>query len=80
MGVCIAGQIVIHQAPPNAKGHHFITLEDEHGFFKVIARPDVYGRYRKVFRESPLLIVAGEVQWQGVVINLVTGETVPLAI
>jgi len=71
---------VIHQAPPTAKGHHFITLEDEHGFFNVIVRPDVYAKYRRVFRESPLLIVSGEVQRQGVVVNLIAEEAVPLAV
>ena len=78
--VRVAGQTVIHQAPPTAKGHHFITLEDEDGFINVIARPDVYAKYRKVFRESPLLIVAGEVQHQGAVVNLIAEEAVPLAV
>jgi hypothetical protein len=31
-----------------------------------------------VFRESPLLIVSGEVQRQGVVVNLIAEEAVPL--
>ena len=46
----------------------------------MIARPDVYAKYRKVLRESPLLIVAGEVQQQRAVINLVAEEAVPLAV
>ena len=41
---------------------------------------EVYAKYRKVFRESPLLIVAGEVQRQGVVINLIAKEAVPLTV
>jgi len=57
-----AGLVVVHQAPPTAKGHHFITLEDEFGFINVVVRPDIYARYRKVWRETPLLIVEGRVQ------------------
>ena len=30
--VHVAGQNVMHQAPPTAKGFHFVTLEDENGF------------------------------------------------
>ncbi|MEO8394967.1 MAG: hypothetical protein ABI700_18365 [Chloroflexota bacterium] len=45
----------------------------------VNARSHVYAKYCKVFRESPLLIVAGEVQRQGGMINLAAEEAVPLA-
>jgi error-prone DNA polymerase len=68
--VCAAGLNVVHQAPPTAKGFHFITLEDEDGFINVIVRPDVYKRYRGVLRGSALLLVEGEVQREGVVTNL----------
>src|SRR5207244_10088928 len=43
--VTIAGQVVMHQAPPTAKGHHFITLEDEESMMNVIVRPDVFAQY-----------------------------------
>jgi DNA polymerase III alpha subunit len=65
-----AGLVVVHQAPPTAKGVHFITLEDEFGFINVVVRPDIYARYRKVWRETPLLVVEGDVQKQGPVTNL----------
>ena len=39
LAVIVAGQILVHQAPPTAKGHHFITLEDEDGFINIIVRP-----------------------------------------
>ena len=68
---------MIHQARPTAKGHHFITMEDEGGFINVIARPDVYAKYRKVFRDAAH---AGEVQHQGAVVNLIAEEAVPLAV
>jgi error-prone DNA polymerase len=68
--VRVAGLVVVHQAPPTAKGHHFITLEDEEGLINVILRPDIYARYRRVLHEAPLLIVEGVVQRQDGVVNL----------
>ena len=66
----VAGQVVMHQAPPTAKGHRFVTLEDEDGMMNFILRPSIYARYRDVMRESPLLVVEGEVQQHGAVVNL----------
>lgn len=34
--VRVGGMNVMHQAPPTAKGHHFITLEDEAGMMNII--------------------------------------------
>ena len=76
--VRIAGQVVMHQAPPTAKGHHFITLEDEDGMMNVIVRPDVYERYRTVVRSAPLLIVIGQVQKKGAVVNLIAQQILSL--
>jgi error-prone DNA polymerase len=70
--------LLIHQAPPTAKGHHFVTLEDEHGFINVVVRPAIYTRYREVLRESVLFIVEGQVQKQGNVVNLVALHLSPL--
>jgi error-prone DNA polymerase len=60
--VMVAGLVVVHQAPPTAEGHHFITLETEDTMINVIVRPNVYERYRRVLREAPLLIIEGTVQ------------------
>ncbi len=76
--VRIAGQVVMHQAPPTAKGFHFITLEDEDGLMNVIVRPDVYAEYRDVLRTAPLLIVEGQVQRRDAVINLLARRAMPL--
>ena len=40
--VSIAGYVVCRQAPRTAKGHVFLTMEDETGLVNVILRPDVY--------------------------------------
>ncbi len=68
--VRIAGQNVMHQAPPTAKGFHFVTLEDENGFVNVIVRPSVYAQYRRVIRNTPVLIVEGRLQKEGQVLNV----------
>ncbi len=68
--VRVAGMNVMHQAPPTAKGHHFITLEDENGMMNIIVRPTIYEKYRGVLRSSRLLIVEGEVQQKDKVINI----------
>jgi len=69
--VKVAGMVVVHQSPPTAKGYHFLTLEDEHGFMNIIIRPKVYSRYWRIIRRSPLLLVDGIVQRQGDVTNLI---------
>lgn len=68
--VWTAGLVVVHQAPPTAKGHHFITLEDEFGFINVIVRPKVYGHFRSTIRGASLLLICGGVRRQGEVTNL----------
>jgi error-prone DNA polymerase len=63
--VRVAGWVVVRQRPPTAKGHVFITLEDEEGLVDLIVRPDVYERYRGVLRGAPLLVVEGRLQREG---------------
>ena len=63
--VRVAGWVVVRQRPPTAKGHVFITLEDEEGLINLIVRPDVYGRYRDALRHKPLVRVEGRLQREG---------------
>jgi len=66
------------QQPHTAKGHVFLTLEDEAGFMNVVVRPDIDEHYRQVIHQSPLLLVTGELQKQGAVINVVAQEITSL--
>lgn len=66
----VAGQTVMHQAPPTAKGYHFITLEDKDGMINVVVRPSIYKQYRYIIRHAPLLWVSGKLQREGNVINI----------
>jgi error-prone DNA polymerase len=63
--VRVAGWAVVRQRPPTAKGHVFITLEDEEGLVNLIVRPDVFERYRDVLRNTPLLWIEGRLQREG---------------
>ncbi len=76
--VRVGGMVVVHQAPPAARGFHFVTLEDEEGLVNVIVRPQVYERYRRVLRGSLLLVVEGEVQREDGVVNLVAEHVVSM--
>jgi len=75
--VRVGGMNVMHQAPPTAKGHHFITLEDEAGMINVIVRPKIYEQYRGVLRGSRLIVVEGEAQRKGGVINILLRRAAP---
>lgn len=77
--VRVSGLLVVHQSPPTAKGYHFLTLEDELGFINVIVRPKVYANFRRIVREQPLLLVAGDVQHEGAVTNVLAAQIHSLA-
>lgn len=63
--VRVAGKVVVRQRPPSAKGFVFITLEDETGLANLVARPNVYQRYREAIRNSSLLLIEGHLQREG---------------
>ncbi|HEX9118035.1 MAG TPA: DNA polymerase III subunit alpha, partial [Anaerolineae bacterium] len=58
----VAGMVVVRQAPPTAKGHLFITLEDETGLINLIIRPDLFAASRGVLDGASLLLVEGTMQ------------------
>lgn len=77
--VKVAGMILVHQAPPTAKGVHFVTLGDEHELFiNVVMRPHVWVRYEEVLKKSRFLLVEGKVERQGMVTNVVADKIHPL--
>ena len=79
--VQVAGVAILHNAPPTAKGFHFVTLEDEFFYFmNVIVRPDIYITYRNVFRDAPMsmILVKGKVQREESVVNVIATHVEPL--
>jgi error-prone DNA polymerase len=63
--VRVAGMVVVRQAPPTAKKHLFITLEDETGLINLIFRPDLYERERTALHRATLLQAEGWLQREG---------------
>jgi error-prone DNA polymerase len=75
--VRVAGLVITRQAPETAKGHVFITLEDEFGTVNTILRPGVFLRYRPVATQSSLLILEGRVVYDGGAVNVLVERVRP---
>jgi error-prone DNA polymerase len=73
-----AGYVVCRQAPRTAKGHVFLTLEDEEGLLNIILKPNVYQQYRYAVRTQPLLIIDGIVQKREGITNIIAKHIAPL--
>ena len=70
----IGGLVVTRQHPMTAKGTVFLALEDETGMVNVTLWPDTWARLRSVVRRHALLLVDGELQREGEVVNVVAGD------
>jgi len=57
--VFVAGLVITLRAPETAKGHVFITPEDEHWTVNTILRPHVTQRYKPVVPRTWLLLIEG---------------------
>jgi error-prone DNA polymerase len=77
--VQIAGLCVVHQAPPTAKGFHFLTLEDEWGMANVIVSPGLVVHDGKHLHSGRVLLVEGTAQREMDVINIIAQRVAPLA-
>jgi error-prone DNA polymerase len=55
----IAGVVTHRQRPATASGITFLNLEDETGLVNIICSVGVWGRHRRVVRDSPALVVRG---------------------
>ena len=66
------------QHPMTAKGTVFLALEDETGMVNVTLWPSTWERLRGVVRRHALLLVDGDLQREGSVVNLVAHEVRPL--
>jgi error-prone DNA polymerase len=69
--VRVAGCVVCRQRPGTARGHVFITLEDENGLVNAILRPRVYEKYHEIARLEPFIVVEGTLQKKDGVVNIV---------
>jgi error-prone DNA polymerase len=60
--VLIAGAVVVKQHPETAKGHVFLSLEDETGISNIIIRPATYRRFKRVLDGDAAVVVGGTLQ------------------
>jgi error-prone DNA polymerase len=61
-----------------ARGTVFLALEDETGMVNVTLWPDTWQRLRSVVRRHALLLVDGDLQREGNVVNVIARGVVPL--
>jgi len=73
-----AGYVVCRQAPMTAKGHVFLTLEDEEGLTNIVLKPHVYQKYRYLVRTEPLMVVEGVLQKRDGIVNIVADRLATL--
>ena len=68
----VAGNAVLRQMPPTAKGFMFIMLEDETGYIQVIVPPKLCERLGRTL-QSPSLIIRAELEatgnWRGLLLK-----------
>jgi len=74
----VGGVVTHRQRPGTAGGVTFINIEDETGMLNVICTPGLWGRYRRIGRDSKALIVRGILEKSEGVTNLVADELVRL--
>ncbi len=60
--VLIAGAVVVKQHPETAKGHVFLSLEDETGISNIIIRPATYRKFKRVLDSDAAVVVSGTLQ------------------
>jgi len=60
--VHVAGAIVVKQHPETAKGHVFLSLEDEYGLLNIIIRPATYAKYKRVIDQGGAVVIQGTLQ------------------
>jgi len=69
--VRIGGLVVTRQHPMTARGTVFLALEDETGMVNVTLWPDTWQRWRSIVRRHALLLVEGDLQREGEVVNVI---------
>ncbi|HET8762072.1 MAG TPA: OB-fold nucleic acid binding domain-containing protein, partial [Gemmatimonadales bacterium] len=68
--VVVAGLVICRQRPHTAHGFVFVTLEDETGMLNVVIPPTVFEKQRLLIARTPLLMVRGELEVEGLVVNI----------
>ena len=78
--VQVAGAIVVKQHPETAKGHVFLSLEDEYGLVNIIIRPVTYATYKPVVDLGGAVVVEGTLQHVDGVVSVLARRLDELAL
>jgi error-prone DNA polymerase len=77
--IAVAGQVICRQRPGTAKGHCFISLEDETGIANLFVPRDTFHQYRLVITTEQFLLCHGRMQvGEGNTCTLYTTAVEPL--
>lgn len=68
--ITVFGWIMVRQAPPEAKGFMFMTLEDETGLINLVFNPRVRESYRRLIDGQSFLCVTGRVECDEEALNV----------
>ncbi|MFO0725311.1 MAG: DNA polymerase III subunit alpha [Myxococcota bacterium] len=74
----VGGLVTTRQRPGTASGVVFITLEDEFGHMNLVVFTQVFERYRTLARDAAFLVVAGKVQREKGVTNVIVERFEPM--
>lgn len=72
--VQVGGVVTHRQRPSSASGITFMSLEDETGVANVVCHPNVWDRHNRVARDSGALLIRGQVERTGEVVNIVAKQ------
>ena len=78
--VTVAGAMVVKQHPETAKGHVFLSLEDEYGLVNIIIRPATYAKYKPVVDLGGAVVVEGTLQHVDGVVSVLARRLAELAL
>jgi error-prone DNA polymerase len=76
--VIIAGMVICRQRPGTAKGHVFISLEDETGIANAFVPSSTFEKFRLVVTQEPFLEIKGRLQNSHGVISVYAMKIDPL--
>jgi error-prone DNA polymerase len=76
--VLVGGVVTHRQRPATASGITFINLEDETGMVNVVCSKGCWARYRQTARDSPALLIRGQLEKAEGAINVVAERIEPL--
>jgi error-prone DNA polymerase len=78
--VTVAGAMVVKQHPETAKGHVFLSLEDEFGLVNIIIRPKTYAKYKPAVDLGGAVVVEGTLQHVDGVVSVLARRLDELAL